>query len=172
MMAEYYNYTYKGTKIDVYRILKIYNITEPAQQHAIKKLLRAGKSIKSIEKEIDEVIESLNRWKEMIQEENKEIKRCNMKEKFYLILSQEFLENRPEWPDKIPLVKGKYECEYDVVESELPLDFVAERRKISKEFYERNYELTPMDLEIMEALPMGIDSERLPKGIKIIKAEI
>jgi hypothetical protein len=68
-MAEYYNYSYKGIKIDVYRILKIFQITEPAQQHAIKKLLRAGKSIKGLEQDINEVIESLERWKEMINED-------------------------------------------------------------------------------------------------------
>ena len=68
-MAEYYDYEYKGIKLDIYRILKIYNIVEPAQQHAIKKLFRAGKSIKNIEQDINEVIESLNRWKEMIKED-------------------------------------------------------------------------------------------------------
>jgi hypothetical protein len=68
-MAEYYNYSYKGIKIDVYRILKIFQITEPAQQHAIKKLLRAGKSIKGLTQDINEVIESLERWKEMINED-------------------------------------------------------------------------------------------------------
>ena len=69
-MAKYYDYEYKGIKLDIYRILKIYGITEPAQQHAIKKLFRAGKSIKNLEQDIDEVIESLNRWKEMIKEDS------------------------------------------------------------------------------------------------------
>lgn len=67
--AEYYDKKFGGKKIDVYRVLKIFGITEPAQQHAIKKLLRAGKSIKSEKQDIDEVIDSLERWKEMIDEE-------------------------------------------------------------------------------------------------------
>ena len=70
-MAEYYDMEFNGKKIDVYRVLKIFGITEPAQQHAIKKLLRAGKSIKSEKQDIDEVIESLERWKEMIEEDNR-----------------------------------------------------------------------------------------------------
>lgn len=68
-IGKYYKYSYKGNKIDVYRILKIFNIVEPAQQHAIKKLLRAGKSIKNLTQDIDEVIDSLQRWKEMIVED-------------------------------------------------------------------------------------------------------
>lgn len=68
----YYNYMYKGIKIDPYRITEIYGITNHAQQHAIKKLLRAGeKECNSIVKEIDEVIKSLVRWKEMIEEDSK-----------------------------------------------------------------------------------------------------
>jgi predicted transcriptional regulator len=71
-LAEYYDYKYKGVKLDIYRILKVYGITEPAQQHAIKKLFRAGKSIKNIEQDINEVIEALERWKEIIKEDNDE----------------------------------------------------------------------------------------------------
>lgn len=62
----HYNYSYAGIKLDPYRILDVYQITHPAQQHAIKKLLRAGKSIKNLEQDIDEVIMTLQRWKEML----------------------------------------------------------------------------------------------------------
>ena len=65
-----YGFSYRGGKMDPYRILSIYGITHPAQQHAIKKLLRAGRSIKSVERDIDEVILSLERWKEMIKEDS------------------------------------------------------------------------------------------------------
>lgn len=68
-MVSYYDNFFDGKKIDVYRVLKIFGITEPAQQHAIKKLLRAGKSIKTTEQDIDEAIDCLKRWKEMIYEE-------------------------------------------------------------------------------------------------------
>ena len=64
----HYKYSYKGLKLDPYRIMAVYNITNPAQQHAIKKLLRAGLSIKTLEQDIDEVIVTLNRWKEMLHE--------------------------------------------------------------------------------------------------------
>jgi hypothetical protein len=70
-MSNHYDYSYRGGKIDPYRILKIYGITEPAQQHAIKKLLRAGRSVKPLIQDLDEVIESLQRWREMICEDAK-----------------------------------------------------------------------------------------------------
>ena len=66
---KHYRFGYKGVKIDPYRIMEVYGITNAAQQHAIKKLLRAGKSVKSLEQDIDEVILTLTRWKEMIEED-------------------------------------------------------------------------------------------------------
>lgn len=64
-----YNFAYRGIKLDQYRILEIYGITHPAQQHAIKKLLRAGRSHKTIGADISEVIETLKRWQEMLKED-------------------------------------------------------------------------------------------------------
>ena len=57
-----------GVKIDIYRILDLYGIVHPAQQHAIKKLLRAGNGAKSLEQDIEETIESLQRWQAMLRE--------------------------------------------------------------------------------------------------------
>lgn len=76
-MDGHYRFEFNGVKLDPYRILTVYGITHPAQQHAIKKLLRAGKSIKDLDRDIDEVILTLNRWKEMLNEEReiKEAKR-------------------------------------------------------------------------------------------------
>jgi hypothetical protein len=68
-MDKHYHFVYKGIKLDPYRILEVYGIVHPAQQHAIKKLLRAGRSVKTTVQDIDEVILSLQRWKEMIREE-------------------------------------------------------------------------------------------------------
>lgn len=67
--GKYYEFDYKGVRIDPYRILLQYKITHPAHQHALKKLLRAGRSIKSKLTDIDEVIASLQRWKQMIKED-------------------------------------------------------------------------------------------------------
>ena len=66
---KHYRFSYKGIKIDPYRILKIYKITDPAQQHAIKKLLRAGQSHKSLLQDLEEVIMSLSRQIEMLKED-------------------------------------------------------------------------------------------------------
>lgn len=68
-MSTPYGITIGGKKADPYRILLAYNITHPAQQHAIKKLLRAGRSHKPLATDISEVIETLQRWQEMIKED-------------------------------------------------------------------------------------------------------
>jgi hypothetical protein len=65
----HYRYKYKGIKLDPYRILNIYGISDAAHQHAIKKLLRAGKSIKPLKQDIQEVIDTLNRMLEIINED-------------------------------------------------------------------------------------------------------
>ena len=67
--ATHYRHQWLGHKLDPYRILAVYGITHPAQQHAIKKMLRAGNSIKSLKDDIKEVRDSLDRWLEMIEED-------------------------------------------------------------------------------------------------------
>lgn len=53
--------------IDVYRVLHLFNVTDPCIQHAVKKLLVAGGrgAGKDIAKDIQEAIDSLQRWQEM-----------------------------------------------------------------------------------------------------------
>ncbi len=68
---DYYNKTFKGGKIDFYRIAKAYGITDPCHQHALKKFLRAtNKGDITTDLELIEIIEGiLARWKEMIKED-------------------------------------------------------------------------------------------------------
>src|SRR4051812_18502729 len=53
--------------IDVYRVLNLFNVTDPCLQHAIKKLLVAGGrgAGKNISRDVKEAIDSLQRWQEM-----------------------------------------------------------------------------------------------------------
>jgi hypothetical protein len=57
--------------IDVYRILGLYNVTNPCLQHAIKKLLVAGErgAGKDPTQDVQEAIDSLERWKRMLKED-------------------------------------------------------------------------------------------------------
>lgn len=71
-MKSPYNITYRGIKLDPYRIFELYGITHPAAQHSIKKLLRAGKSHKSLKQDIQESIDTLERWKQMISEDDED----------------------------------------------------------------------------------------------------
>lgn len=59
------------THIDVYRVLQLFERTDPCQQHAIKKLLLAGGrgGGKSEAQDIQEAIDTLERWKAMRAEE-------------------------------------------------------------------------------------------------------
>lgn len=61
--------------IDVYRVLDLFNVTNPCLQHAIKKLLVAGGrgAGKDIERDLREAVDSINRGLQMLAEdENKD----------------------------------------------------------------------------------------------------
>ena len=61
----------KYNKLDIYRILKLYEVSDPCLQHAIKKLLCAGKrGLKPQTQDINEAIQSLQRFLEMQGEDN------------------------------------------------------------------------------------------------------
>ena len=61
----------KDNKLDIYRILKLYEVNDPCLQHAIKKLLCAGKrGVKNQTQDINEAILSLKRLLEMQGEDN------------------------------------------------------------------------------------------------------
>ena len=61
--------------IDVYRVLERFNVKSPTLQHAIKKLLVAGGrgAGKDQNQDVNEAIDSLNRFLEMEQEDNLEV---------------------------------------------------------------------------------------------------
>jgi len=62
-------------EIDVYRVLHLFNVTDPCLQHAIKKVLVAGgRGHKDITKDIQEAIDTLRRWQEMRMEERESAK--------------------------------------------------------------------------------------------------
>jgi len=53
--------------VDVYRVLALFNVTDPCIQHAVKKLLVAGGrgAGKDLGKDVQEAIDSLERFKEI-----------------------------------------------------------------------------------------------------------
>ena len=59
--------------VDVYRLLQLFNVTDPCLQHAIKKLLVAGGrgAGKSIDRDIQEAMDTLLRWQEMQHEDKR-----------------------------------------------------------------------------------------------------
>jgi len=69
-----YRWEHKGVSFDFYRLCEILGLKSQPQIHAIKKLIRAGQSVKPIVQDIDEAIDALNRWKEMIKEDSDEQK--------------------------------------------------------------------------------------------------
>lgn len=65
----HYAVAYRGIRLDPYRVLLEYRITHPALQHAIKKLLRAGRGGKSLEADIEDAIATLVRFQVMSRED-------------------------------------------------------------------------------------------------------
>jgi len=57
--------------IDAYRVLQLFEVIDPCMQHAIKKLLVAGKrGVKDDYKDVQEAIDTLDRWQQMRIEEH------------------------------------------------------------------------------------------------------
>lgn len=65
----FYTHTIGGQKADFYRICLTYGITDPALAHALKKLLRAGRSHKSLEQDVQDCIDTLRRWQDIQRED-------------------------------------------------------------------------------------------------------
>ena len=66
-MANKYKVKCKGAEIDVYDVLDAFKVTNPAIQHAIKKLLKGGaRGYKDKEQDYNEAIKSINRGIELI----------------------------------------------------------------------------------------------------------
>ena len=58
------------SKVDVYRVLEIFQVTNPAIQHAVKKLLCTGiRGGKDFDQDLAESIQALTRLQEMRREE-------------------------------------------------------------------------------------------------------
>lgn len=65
-------------KIDVYRVLKLFEVSEPAIQHAIKKLLCSGsRGAKGETQDWKEAIASIERAIEMAEEDEHLLRRKN-----------------------------------------------------------------------------------------------
>lgn len=74
-MAEKHSHYFKAvahlTHVYVYRVLDLFRVTDPALQHAVKKLLVAGGrgGGKDISRDVQESTDTLERWKEMREED-------------------------------------------------------------------------------------------------------
>ena len=69
--SHYFKHVAHLKTLDVYRVLDLFEVTDPCIQHAVKKLLVAGgRGLKNLDKDVQEAIDSLQRW-QVMQEENK-----------------------------------------------------------------------------------------------------
>lgn len=58
-------------QVDVYRVLDLFNVTQPALQHAVKKVLCAGqRGAKDYAKDLQEAIDSISRALQMHAEDS------------------------------------------------------------------------------------------------------
>lgn len=72
MKHNHYHKSVRGlNSIDVYRVLRLFEVNDPCLQHAIKKLLCAGyRGSKSFDQDVKEAIDTLERWKAMRAEDD------------------------------------------------------------------------------------------------------
>ena len=74
MTPDYYNKTFKGIKLDPYRIASLYGINGGPREHILKKLLRGGdKDGRDSLTLIEELRLQLDRWEEMENEQLSDI---------------------------------------------------------------------------------------------------
>ncbi len=60
------------THVDVYRILELFEVTCPVAQHVVKKALAAGRrGAKSPERDMQDIVDSAQRWLEMRAEDSR-----------------------------------------------------------------------------------------------------
>jgi hypothetical protein len=69
-----HNHYFKSTvhldAVDVYRVLELFNVTDPCLQHAVKKLLCAGdRGAKDMEQDVQEAMDTLERYQDMCRED-------------------------------------------------------------------------------------------------------
>lgn len=68
--AHYFKPVEGFTHIDVYRVLDLYAVSDHGIGHAIKKLLLAGeRGAKDMYQDVQEAIDTLERWQQMRQED-------------------------------------------------------------------------------------------------------
>lgn len=69
--AHYFKDVSQITELDVYRVLRLFGVTDQSIGHALKKLLVAGGrgAGKDISQDIQEAIDSLTRWQELEEED-------------------------------------------------------------------------------------------------------
>lgn len=71
--SHYFKDVSKLDTIDVYRVLDLFSVADPCIQHAVKKLLVAGgRGAKDLDKDIQEAIDTLQRFQEMRRENTHE----------------------------------------------------------------------------------------------------
>ena len=66
----YFKKTVHLDAVDVYRVLELFEVTDPCLQHAVKKLLCAGgRGAKDMEQDVQEAMDTLERYQDMCRED-------------------------------------------------------------------------------------------------------
>lgn len=69
-VGSHYRFSYKGVSLDPYRVFLVWGITDPALQHAIKKLGMAGqRGAKGFRRDLIEAKASIDRRLQMLEED-------------------------------------------------------------------------------------------------------
>lgn len=67
--GKHYRFSYKGIKLDPFRLARVYKVTNPAQFTILKKSIRMGTGGKSKEQDLRDIISAAERELELMQED-------------------------------------------------------------------------------------------------------
>ena len=73
MSGKHYDYSYRGIKIDLYRIFTTYGIAHPRSSIRSRSCFAPASRSKTLRQDIDEAIVTLERWKAMLDEDGEEM---------------------------------------------------------------------------------------------------
>ena len=69
----YFRDVSKLNQVDVYRLIDLFGVTHPVAQHILKKSLAAGqRGHKDLKRDIQDIVDSGERWLEMLGEDERE----------------------------------------------------------------------------------------------------
>lgn len=157
--------------IDVYRVLALFNVTDPCIQHAVKKLLVAGGrgAGKDITRDVQEAIDTMARWQEM----NTEGMRVAGTIEHTLDLPDTIRVDQftiVDGPIEAGVAPAKFSCEQNMKPDASEHDVVQEPELVTEQPYRVKFKAKANNLAIMEKGECDVDAYDPLQALTMAKA--